>query len=121
MTELEEQGKDASELVLSQYRTLQDLFTAVRGAKEALRADNGKVDLRRKAEAIRAVIQRIECTFTATGEKGGGWGKKNTRLTSVTIYPISGNPIEFRADKDVIFPSSVWALEYHEVPAEAIG
>jgi hypothetical protein len=26
------------------------------------------------------VFQLIECTFTATGAIGGGWGKKNARL-----------------------------------------
>ncbi len=45
---------------------------------------------------MRAVIQRIECTFTATGVSGSGWGKKNAQLATVTIYPVvPATPLEF--------------------------
>ncbi len=53
---------------------------------------------RQRAEALRAVIQRIECRFTATGKAGGGWGKKNAVLTSVKIYPFSGEAVEVPAE-----------------------
>jgi dihydrofolate synthase/folylpolyglutamate synthase len=46
----------------------------------------------RRAEALRAVLGRIEWTFTATGKTGGGRGNKSSRLTKVTIDPVSGDP-----------------------------
>jgi hypothetical protein len=63
-----------------------------------MKSKDGERALRQGAEAIRAVVQRIECTFTATGQKGGGWGRKNSRLVKVTFYPISGDPAEFSVD-----------------------
>ena len=51
-------------------------------------------------EALRAIIQRIECTFEPTDQRGGGHGKKNTRFAKVTIYPIVGDAAHFRIEAD---------------------
>jgi hypothetical protein len=75
-----------------------DLRTAIADAKLAMENQAGERVLRQRAEALRAVIQRIECTFTATGQTGGGWGKKNARLARVMIYPVVGDSVEFSAD-----------------------
>jgi hypothetical protein len=40
-------------------------------------------------------MQRIECIFTATGQTGGGWGKKNARLVTVRFDPVKGDPVKF--------------------------
>ena len=61
-------------------------------------AEAGERARRQRAEALRAVIQRIECSLTATGATGVGWGKKNARLVTVTFYPNSGVPAAFSAD-----------------------
>ena len=63
--------------------------------------------LRQRAESLRAIIHRIECTFTATGQTGGGWGKKNARLATVTIYPVIDDSAEISANsKGTIIYSS---------------
>ena len=63
-----------------------------------MRTEAGERSLRQRAEALRAVIQRIECRFIATGAKGSGWGKRNAQLVSVTIYPVVGDSVELSAD-----------------------
>jgi DNA invertase Pin-like site-specific DNA recombinase len=88
--ELEQQRQDVAGLVEQHCRELNDLQTAIGEARKAIRSEAGERALRQRAEAVRAVIQRIECSFTATGETGGGPGKKNVRLTKVTIYPVVG-------------------------------
>lgn len=100
--ELEKQRDDASELVLSQYRAMDDLLTAIADANRAMRGETGEQALRQKTQAIRGVIQRIECSFTATGKKGGGPGRQNAKLATVRIYPVSGTPLEFPAEQNVL-------------------
>ena len=95
---MRDQEEDAAEVVATHYRQMHDLQLAIANAKLALRSEAGERALRQRAEALRAVVQRIECTFTATGETGGGWGKKNARLATVTIYPVEDDPVEFSAD-----------------------
>ena len=77
---------------------MHDLQCAIADAEQSMQSEAGERALRQRAEAIRAVVQRMECTFTATGETGGGWGKKNARLTAVKIYPVVGDSAEFPVD-----------------------
>jgi hypothetical protein len=98
---IEELGKlqqDAGAAITTALRELRELAQAVHDAKEALAGAAGERALRQRAEAVRAVVQRIECTFAATGQTGGGWGKKNARLVKVTVYPVAGDSVEFSAD-----------------------
>jgi hypothetical protein len=65
-----------------------------------MRNEAGERALRQRAEKLRAVIQRIECTFTAAGAAGGGWGKRNARLATVKVYPVGGDHLEFSSDRE---------------------
>jgi hypothetical protein len=98
IAELRRQQEDVAEVVASHYREMNDLQRAIDDAKLAMKAEADERALRRRAEALRGVIQRIECTFTATGQTGGGWGKKTARLAAVTIYPLVGEAAEFSAE-----------------------
>jgi hypothetical protein len=91
---LEQQKKNVGDTVERQWREVLELSDAIKQAEKSM-TDGG--NLRRRAESLRAVIQRIECAFTATGETGGGWGKKNSRLATVTIYPVVDDPAAFPA------------------------
>jgi DNA invertase Pin-like site-specific DNA recombinase len=95
---LEQQRHNVADSVEQQWREVLDLSRAIKDAQKAMQHDTGERALRLRAEALRAVIQRIECTFVATGETGGGWGKKNARLATVTIYPVVGDPAKFSGD-----------------------
>jgi hypothetical protein len=95
--ELRRQQEDAAVVVEHQFQQIRDLQQAVAEAKRAMKRVAGERALRQRAEALRAVIQRIECTFTSTGLKGGGWGKKNARLVKVAVYPVGGDSVEFSA------------------------
>jgi DNA invertase Pin-like site-specific DNA recombinase len=95
ITGLEEKQRNLGDVVEQQWREVAELADSIDKAKEAM---SGEANQRIRAEAVQAVIQRIECTFTATGERGGGWGKKNARLVSVTIYPVTGESAEFSVD-----------------------
>jgi hypothetical protein len=103
---LRSQQQDASAVVEAHYREMLDLQRAVTDAKLALRGKSGERNLRRRAEALRAVIQRIECTFTATGATGGGPGKTNARLATVTISPVTGDSAVFTAAPRNVLPRS---------------
>jgi hypothetical protein len=92
------QQQDAAEVVATHYRELHDLQRAIAEGKLAMQSEASAQALRRRAEALRGLVCRIECTFTATGETGGGWGKKNARLATVTIYPVVGEAAEFSAE-----------------------
>jgi hypothetical protein len=96
--ELEGQQQNVADAIEQHYRQMTDLQEAVHAAREAMRSEVEERALRQRAEALRAVVQRIECTFTATGQTGGGWGKKNARLATVTIYPVGGDPVAFGAE-----------------------
>jgi DNA invertase Pin-like site-specific DNA recombinase len=114
---LRRQQEDVAEVVASHYQELLDVQEAISAAERAMQSEAGERALRQRAEALRGIIQRIECTFAATGQTGAGWGKKNTRLVKVTIYPVVGAVAEYRAEeKGLINHSSEWALEYHTVP-----
>jgi hypothetical protein len=97
IAELERQREDAASVVEQCYREMHDLQQAIANAKLAMASETGDRALRQRAEALRAVIQRIECTFTATGQSGRGYGKASSRLSAVTIYPVVGDPAAFSA------------------------
>lgn len=96
--ELRQQQQDISEELTAQYREILDLQQAVAGARKALKGEADERALRHRAEAVRKVIHKVECTFVATGETGSGWGKKNSRLVKVTIHPLVGDSVEFTAE-----------------------
>jgi len=90
-------NENAADVAEKHWREMQELRDAIRRAKASMNG-NGEVALRRRAEAIRQVVQRIECTFEATGKRGGGWGNKNAQLVRVAVYPFSGESAVFSAD-----------------------
>jgi len=93
--EFKRQQEDVGESVANHYAEMTDLQDAIEKAKAAMRKEADEVSLRQRALALRGIIQRIECTFISTGQRGGGWGKKNSRLARVTIYPVVGESAEF--------------------------
>jgi len=108
--QLEQKRKNVADIVERQWREVLDLSQAIRETERAMSDDR---NLRRRAEAIRSVIQRIECKFSATGKTGGGWGKKNSRLESITFYPVLGDSVEFPVDsKGTLMYSSAHSCMY---------
>jgi DNA invertase Pin-like site-specific DNA recombinase len=91
---LEQQRQNIADVVEREWREICDLRDAINQAKRAMKSETGERALRLRAEALRGIIQRIECTFTSTGRKGGGWGKKNAQLATVTFHPVVGDPAE---------------------------
>lgn len=98
MGELERQRENVAEVVASHYREMHDLQQSIASAKLAMRSETGEEALRQRAEALRSLIQRIECRFVATGQTGSGWGKRNARLVEVTIYPVVGEEASYSVD-----------------------
>jgi hypothetical protein len=104
MDSLRRQQTDASAVVEAQLRELSAMQDAIGKARQTLQADNAERAVRQKAEAVRRVIARIDCTFTATGveanksgRRGGGWGKRSSELVRVTIYPLIGEEVTYNA------------------------
>ena len=96
MTELERQQEDAAGVVQFHYCEMHALNTAIVEAKLAMRSEAGERALRRRrAEALRDVIGRIDCKFVVTGTTGGGPGKNNAQLVAVMIHLVAGDPIEY--------------------------
>lgn len=91
----EQQQKNVGDIAEQQWREVLDLSDAIKQAERSMSSDR---DFRRRSEDLRAIIQRIECKFTATGKTGSGWGNKNSELATVTIYPVSGDSVEFSAE-----------------------
>lgn len=113
MDELDKQRENLGQVVAAHYRESNELSLAIVQAQQAMRGQDTERALRQRAEALRAVVRRIDCTFKATGQKGGGWGIKNSNLTSVTIYPIVGEPAAFSADsKGTLLYSSAHSCMY---------
>lgn len=108
--ELERQREDLAGVVEHHYRQMLDLQRAIGDANLAMKQAEGERALRRRAEAIRSVVHRIECTFTATGKTGGGPGRTNARLATVTIYPVAGEPIDFQGEENVLQRTRVVSL-----------
>jgi DNA invertase Pin-like site-specific DNA recombinase len=86
----EQQRDFAAESVLDQWRQLVELNQAVAAAREALDSPTGERALRRKAEALRRVVDRIDLTFTVTGRRGSGPGRNHARLAKLTFVPPTG-------------------------------
>jgi DNA invertase Pin-like site-specific DNA recombinase len=95
IAKLEAQQQDLGEGVAAALRDLRELAAAIHAARQALAAGALERAARRRAAALRAVIQRIECTFTATGQSGGGRGRRNARLVEVTVWPVLGDPVAY--------------------------
>jgi DNA invertase Pin-like site-specific DNA recombinase len=95
---LRQQQRNVADVVEQHYGRLNDLQAALAEARLAMRSEQGERALRQRSEAIRSVIQRIECTFKATGQTGAGWGKRNSQLVSVTFYPVVGDPVPLSAE-----------------------
>lgn len=98
MDELRKQQSNIGELVGQHYREMKDFQDAIGRARIEFDKGADERTMRQRAEALRGIIQRIECTFTATGSTGGGWGKKNSKLVEVTFYPIVGDKLIFQAE-----------------------
>jgi DNA invertase Pin-like site-specific DNA recombinase len=95
MDELRNQQQDTADVVAAHYREMRNLNISIVEAQAAMRSQAGERALRQRSQALRAVIQRIECRFTATGKIGSGWGKKNSALVEVTFYPVVGDSAAF--------------------------
>jgi DNA invertase Pin-like site-specific DNA recombinase len=106
--ELKQQAEDGAGGVTALWQQVQDLQRAITDARLAMKSESGAQTLRRKAEALRGIIQRVECTFVATGQTGGGVGKANARLVAVTIHPVVGESVTL--DANVLQPTSVCPL-----------
>jgi DNA invertase Pin-like site-specific DNA recombinase len=112
LKELRNQQQDAADVVVRHYREAGELCRAIIEAQDAMRGKDGERALRQRAQALRAVIQRIECRFIATDHAGGGWGKKSSELVEVTFYPVAGDEVRFYAGpKGALIPSGVVAQE----------
>jgi hypothetical protein len=96
--ELKAQRQDQSQAIADALREMHDLQDAIHAARRAMKDKGGDSALRRKAEALRAVIHRIECGFTATDVREGVRGRHQSRLASVTVYPVVGETAEFQAE-----------------------
>jgi DNA invertase Pin-like site-specific DNA recombinase len=95
---MEKQKQDAAGVVEKHWKEMHDLQKAIQEARRAMTSESGERANRRRAEALRSVIERIECTFTATGIKAGRQGgQRSSRLASVTIYPLIGDAVEYPA------------------------
>jgi hypothetical protein len=95
---LKEQQQDSTAVVERHYREMRDLQKAIADAKRALASQGGERSRRQRAEALRSVIQRIDCTFTATRVKAGRQGgQRASKLVSVMIHPLLGDAVKYPA------------------------
>src|SRR5262249_41492683 len=117
IADLEQQTEDVGESVAAALRDLGDLARALHDARQEMTRGATEQDLRRRAQALRAVIQRIERTFTATGKTGTGPGNANARLARVTFHPLLGEAVAYAAN--TLRATGAWALEYISVPFES--
>ena len=63
--------------------------------REAFKSPGGERGYRMRAQKLRDLILRVNCTFVATG-KGTG-GQPSSKLKSVTIEPAVGDPVTYPA------------------------
>jgi len=100
LAELKGQQQDAAAVVEEQYRRMLDLQSAITSASLEMNFQGGERAGRRKAEKLRAVIHRIECTFSTEGiMHGPHGGRRQSRLTEVTIYPLLGETVTYPASE----------------------
>jgi|GEM_PF-6255195 hypothetical protein len=90
MVELRRQPEDAAEVVTAHWREMNSLSLAITNAVVALKSEAGAEAMRRRAEALRGLICKIECQFAPTGKSGGGRGNARSKLISVTFHPVAG-------------------------------
>jgi hypothetical protein len=103
IAELENQRDDAAGVVEQHYRDALDLQSDIAEAKLAMRSESGE----RLAPAGRSHPDRRKAHRVRIHGDGGGPGKSNARLATVTIYPVTGDPAEFSVDHDnVLRPTS---------------
>jgi DNA invertase Pin-like site-specific DNA recombinase len=98
MKELEHQREDAAEQVVKFWSQVEDLTDAIVQARQTMRDDDSPQALRRKAEAVRAVICRIDCEFVLTGRTVTSPGKARSRVSAVTLLPVTGEPRRVAVD-----------------------
>lgn len=109
MKEKEKQRDNLADIAEHHFREWKDYRQAIRKAKAAM-GNRGERGLRQRAEALNAVIHRIECHFTATGNVGRGKGK-NAGLVKLVIHPVTGETAEFFGD---------FGRKLHQVPATTV-
>jgi DNA invertase Pin-like site-specific DNA recombinase len=91
IADLRRQQEDLAVVVCQHYRQVHDLDVAVTDAQRAMRSEASAQALRRRAEALRGLLVRIECEFTPTGARGrGGPGNAKSRLVAITFEPVAG-------------------------------
>jgi hypothetical protein len=94
ISELERRRKDTAGAVAALYREAEDLLLAIADARLAGRGESGERALRQRAAAVRRVVSKLECKFTATAT---GRGRDGNRLVSVTISPVIGEARTYEA------------------------
>ncbi len=110
LAELKGQQQDAAAVVEKSYHQLLDLQAAIASAKMDMTSQRGERSWRLKAESLRAIIQRIECSFSADGiVHGPHGGRRTSRLAAVTIYPLLGEAVKY---DPVLLPYSGVSRKY---------
>jgi DNA invertase Pin-like site-specific DNA recombinase len=87
---LRRQQQDASAVVEEHYTQLSDLQKAIADAKRAMTKGDTETAYRQRAEALRGLLWRIDCSFIVTGKKVWGGGSAGSVPSVITFLPISG-------------------------------
>jgi DNA invertase Pin-like site-specific DNA recombinase len=104
ITERERQQQDASEVIVRHHREMLGLQQAITDAKLAMHGEGGEQALRQRAEALRAILCRIECEFVVTGKRSrGGPGQAGSRLVALHFLPITGDSVRLRVNGEQPF------------------
>jgi DNA invertase Pin-like site-specific DNA recombinase len=103
---LEEQKQNLADITLAQWKEIEDLAKAIDEAKEAMESEAGAHALRQKAEALRAILCRIDCEFALTGKKSSGPGQSSSRLVALTFLPIAGESMRIEASLSQAAPEA---------------
>jgi DNA invertase Pin-like site-specific DNA recombinase len=98
ISDLEAHRDNLAAAVRRRYEELLHLQRAVAAAQEALR--DKPASQRRRAEAVRALLEKIEVTFVPTGYRGPpAPGKPKSRLVEVRFLPHGGDPKDYRVGR----------------------
>jgi hypothetical protein len=111
--ELRRQQHDASEDVARHCRELTDLQEAIYEARLAMKSEAGAQALRRRAEALRGTLCRIECEFVATGKKSFGPGNTRSKLVALNFIPVAGEVVRREVNVEERFYASAWKNQSH--------
>jgi DNA invertase Pin-like site-specific DNA recombinase len=96
---LRRQQEDLGDVVATHYDQMNTLRTAIDDAERAMQGEADARAKRQRAEALRAVLCRIECEFALTGKRGtSGPGQAGSRLLGVEFVPAGDGG---RAEADV--------------------